>query len=163
MTNRAYRVSCIEGDGIGTEIFDAGRKVLDVLSEHHGMKFEFLSAPVGDRALADTGSALPRESLNTIRESDVCLKAPVGESANDTIVRLRQQLVLFANIRPAKNYSFIKSKFSGVDLIIVRENTEDIYVGRELEEDEGRKATALKIITEKASKRIARYAFELAL
>ncbi len=163
MTNRAYRVSYIEGDGIGPEILAAGRLVLDNLSEYYGLKFDFLPASVGDRTLRDTGSALPRESFNVIRESDVCLKAPVGESANDTIVKIRQELDLYANVRPAKNYPFIESKFSGVDLVIVRENTEDIYIGRELEEDEGRKATALKVITERASKRIAKYAFELAL
>ncbi len=163
MANRAYRVSYIEGDGIGPEILAAGRLVLDTLSEHYGIKFDFLPAPVGDRVLKDSGNALPRESFNVIKESDVCLKAPVGESANDTIVKIRQELDLYANVRPAKNYPFIESKFSGVDLVIVRENTEDVYIGRELEEDEGKKATALKVITDKSSKRISRYAFELAL
>ncbi|MGI0079332.1 MAG: isocitrate/isopropylmalate dehydrogenase family protein [Nitrososphaerales archaeon] len=163
MTNRAFRVSCIEGDGIGPEVFGAARSVLDTLSECYGLKFEFLPAPVGDLALKKTGSALPKESFNTVKESDVCLKAPVGESAKDTILKIRQELDLYANVRPAKNYSFIQSKFSGVNLAIVRENTEDLYVGREVEEEDGKKATALKVVTEKASKRIARYAFELAL
>ena len=156
-------MSYIEGDGIGPEIFLSARSVLETLVEHYGLKFEFLAAPAGDKTLKETGSALPRDSFNTIKESDVCLKAPVGESARDTILKIRQDLDLYANIRPAKNYPFIESKFSGVDLAIVRENTEDLYVGREFEENDGRTATALKITTEKASKRIAKYAFELAL
>ena len=86
----------------------------------------------------------------------------MGETAKDTIVFLRQELDLYANIRPAKNYSFIESKFSNVDMMIVRENTEDLYVGREFVENDGKKATAFKIVTEKASKRIAKVAFEMA-
>ncbi len=160
---RAYRVSCIEGDGIGPEIFFAARKVLDTISECCRISFDFIPAPAGDKALKQFGLALPKESLSAIRESDFCLKAPVGESAKDTIVFLRQELNLYANIRPAKNYPFVESKFSGVDLVIVRENTEDLYTGREFEENEGKKATALKVVTEKASKRIAKVAFELAL
>ncbi|MFI5421131.1 MAG: isocitrate/isopropylmalate dehydrogenase family protein, partial [Nitrososphaerales archaeon] len=87
----------------------------------------------------------------------------VGETAKETILFLRQELDLFANIRPAKNYPFIESKFRGVDLVIVRENTEDLYVGREFEENDGNKAVALKVVTEGASKRIAKTAFEIAL
>lgn len=163
MTSRAIRVSYIEGDGIGPEVLSAARSVLDSLSQYYDLKFDFLPAPAGDLTLRETGSALPMESFNAIKESDVCLKAPVGESAKDTILKIRQELDLYANVRPAKNYSFIQSKFSGVNLVIVRENTEDVYAGREVEEDDGRKATALKVVTEKASKRIARYAFELAI
>ena len=163
MTSRAYRVSFIEGDGIGPEVMRAARAILGTLSETFSLKFEFLPSPAGDRTLALEGSALPKDSFNTIKESDVCLKAPVGESAKDTILKIRQELDLYANIRPAKNYPYIQSKFSGVDLVIVRENTEDLYVAREVEEDEGRKATALKVVTSKATKRIAKKAFELSL
>lgn len=106
---------------------------------------------------------MPKSSYSIIRESDLCLKAPVGETALQTIIFLRQQLNLYANIRPAKNYPFIESKFRGVDLVIVRENTEDLYVSREFEENDGQRAVALKVITEEASKRIARVAFETAL
>ena len=160
---RAYRVSCIEGDGIGPEIFAAARAVLNTLSESFKITFDFIATPAGDKALKDFGEALPKQSYAAIRESDLCLKAPVGETARDTILFLRQELDLYANIRPAKNYPFIESRFRGVDLIIVRENTEDLYVGREFEEMEGKKAVALKVVTEEASKRIAKVAFELAL
>jgi len=160
---RAFRVSYIEGDGIGPEIFASSRSVLETLGECFKIIFEFVPAPAGDQAKKDFGEAMPKSSYSAIRESDLCLKAPVGETALETIIYLRQQLNLFANIRPAKNYRFIESKFRGVDLVIVRENTEDLYVSREFEEMEGRKAIALKVVTEEASKRIARTAFEIAL
>ena len=160
---RSYRISCIEGDGIGPEIFASARSVLETLSSCCKISFDFVSTPAGDKALKDFGEALPKTSFNAIKESDLCLKAPVGETAKDTIVFLRQELDLYANIRPAKNYSFIESKFSDVDMMIVRENTEDLYVGREFIENDGKKATAFKIVTEKASKRIAKVAFEMAL
>ncbi|HZW55863.1 MAG TPA: isocitrate/isopropylmalate dehydrogenase family protein [Nitrososphaerales archaeon] len=159
---RAYRVSFIEGDGIGPEILSASRSVLETLSECFNLNFEFIATPAGDRALAKTGEALPRESFIAIKESDVCLKAPVGETAKETILKIRQDLDLYANIRPARNYVFVESRFKNVDLVIVRENTEDIYVGREFEEHDGKRATALKVTTEKASKRIAKVAFEMA-
>ena len=159
---RAYRVSLIEGDGIGPEILAAGRSVLETLSECFNLSFEFISTPAGDRVLARSGEALPRESFIAIKESDVCLKAPVGETAKETILKIRQDLDLYANIRPARNYPFVESRFQNVDLVIVRENTEDLYVGREFEELDGKRATALKVTTEQASRRIARVAFEMA-
>jgi 3-isopropylmalate dehydrogenase len=159
----AYNISYIQGDGIGPELFASARSVLEVLGERFKMSFEFVPAPAGDAVLKASGEALPKSSFSTIRDSDVCLKAPVGETALQTIIYLRQQLNLYANIRPAKNYPFIDSRFQGVDLVIVRENTEDLYVSREFEEDEGRKAVALKVVTEEASRRIARVAFETAL
>jgi len=137
--------------------------VIEALGERFKIAFEFVAAPAGDGALRQFGEALPKPSYSIIRESDLCLKAPVGETALQTIIYLRQQLNLYANIRPAKNYRFIESKFHGVDLVIVRENTEDLYVSREFEENNGKKAVALKIVTEEASKRIARVAFEMAL
>ncbi|MDA4129787.1 MAG: isocitrate/isopropylmalate family dehydrogenase, partial [Thaumarchaeota archaeon] len=160
---RGYRLSYIEGDGIGPEIFASARSVLDTLVDSFKLCFEFVPAPAGDRALKDFGEALPKQSYSAIRESDLCLKAPVGETAKETILFLRQELNLYANIRPAKNYPFIESKFEGVDLVIVRENTEDLYVGREFEEMNGKKAIALKVVTEEASRRIAKTAFEIAL
>jgi len=162
--SRAYRVSFIEGDGIGPEIFASARSVLETISEcHPNLNFDFIPTPAGDTTLAKSGEALPRDSFIKISESDLCLKAPVGETARETIIKIRQDLDLFANIRPARNYDFIESKFSNVDLVIVRENTEDLYVGREFEEEDGRRATALKVTTEKASKRIAKMAFDTAL
>lgn len=158
-----YRISYIQGDGIGPEIFASAKAVVEVLGECFKIAFEFVPAPAGDAALKEFGEALPKSSYSVIRESDLCLKAPVGETALQTIIYLRQQLNLYANIRPAKNYPFIDNKFQGVDLVIVRENTEDLYVSREFVENDGKKAIALKVVTEEASRRIARVAFEMAL
>ena len=163
MPKKSYRVSYIEGDGIGPEIFASARSVLSVLGETCGLDFDWIAAPAGDRVKRELGTALPQDSIELIKQSEVCLKAPVGETALETIIFLRQELNLFANIRPAKSYPFVESKYSNVDLVIVRENTEDLYVSKEHEELEGKRAVALKITTEEASTRIAKVAFELAL
>jgi 3-isopropylmalate dehydrogenase len=160
---KTYKISYIEGDGIGPEIFSAAKSVLETLSEIFMIDFDLFPAPAGDKVLKASGVALPKDSFSVIRESDLCLKAPIGETALQTIIFLRQELDLFANIRPAKNYSFIESKFSNVDLVIVRENTEDLYVSKEHEELDGKRAVALKVVSEEASQKIARVAFETAV
>ena len=106
-------------------------------------------------------SALPDDVFESIQSSDACLKAPVGESAKDVIVTLRQKLDLYANIRPAKSYPNTPALRDDIDLVIVRENTEDLYTGQEFQVDDT--AVALRIISEKASKRIAKHAFETAM
>ena len=156
-----YRVSVIEGDGIGPHIVELTKQLLNFLGDRYGFSIQFLDAPAGDRVKEETGEALPRESLKTILSSDACLKGPVGETARDVIVYLRQRLDLFANIRPFKTYDGIKSKWSGVDFVIVRENTEDVYRGVEdVGEEHG---VALLVITRKATERIARVAFNMAM
>jgi len=110
--------------------------------------------------LKSHGDALPEESLQTIMKSDCCLKAPVGETAYDVIIRLRRELDLYANIRPAKSMPNVPCLNVKTDLVIVRENTEDLYSGLETGDDQ--KATATRVITRKACLRIAEYAFELA-
>jgi 3-isopropylmalate dehydrogenase len=114
----------------------------------------------GDAALAKTGKALPDETLDAIKKSDACMKAPVGESAADVIVVLRRMLDLYANIRPAKSYPNMPALKDNIDLVIVRENTEDLYTGQEF--DIADAAVAFRIISEKASRKIAKYAFEAA-
>jgi len=161
--SRTFKIACVEGDGIGPEVFAVGRSVLEALQEAYSLNFDLVPAPMGDRVLKERGEALPRDSFNRLKECDLCLKGPVGETAKDTVLRIRQELDLFANLRPARNYPFIKSQFTGVDMLIVRENTEDLYLGKEFEEDGGKKATAFKIVTEKACKRIAKYAFDSAV
>lgn len=102
--------------------------------------------------------ALPQDTVDAIRGSDACLKAPVGESAADVIVALRRMLDLYANVRPAKSYAGVPALRDDIDMVIVRENTEDLYVGQEFRADGA--AVALRIISESASERIARWAFE---
>ena len=156
-----YAVAFIEGDGIGPEQASATKVVLAKLEEAQGLSLNLVPVEAGDRALKEHGEVLSKESFDVIRKSDCCLKGPVGQSAFDVIIRLRRDLDLYANIRPAK--SLPKVTCIGppeTDLVIVRENTEDLYCG--LESADGEKATATRVITRKACRRIAMYAFELA-
>jgi len=156
-----YTVAFIEGDGIGPEQASATKAVLAKLEEIKRLTLNLVPIEAGDRALKEHGEALSEESFDVIQKSDCCLKAPVGQSAFDVIIRLRRDLDLYANVRPAK--ALPKVRCIGppeTDLVIVRENTEDLYSG--LESTDGEKATATRIITRKASRRIATYAFELA-
>ncbi|MDA4117005.1 MAG: isocitrate/isopropylmalate dehydrogenase family protein [Thaumarchaeota archaeon] len=155
-----YTISLIRGDGVGPEISEAALLVLEALQEKSRLRFTIKDSPAGDTCNEKTGVPLPESSLKTIRASDACLKAPVGETAADVVVRLRQTLDLYANIRPAKSLPNVPSLKPGIDMVIVRENTEDLYKGQEFEFDGG--VVALRTITRRASERIATRAFELA-
>ena len=155
-----YNISLVTGDGIGPEISESASSILETINDNMGIHFEIKKLEAGDTVLKKTGQALPDETFETIKNSDACLKAPVGESAKDVIVYLRRMLDLYANIRPAKSYPNMPSLRDDVDLVIVRENTEDLYTGEEF--DIGNASVAMRIITEKASKRIANYAFKIA-
>jgi len=156
-----YNISLITGDGIGPELSESAISILETLHDKLDVKTKINSVEAGDAALEKYGHALPDETFQSIKSSDACLKAPVGESAADVIVVLRRKLDLFANIRPAKSYPNVRSLGDNIDLVIVRENTEDLYTGQEFELEGS--AVAMRIITEKASKRIARHAFETAV
>jgi 3-isopropylmalate dehydrogenase len=155
-----YKISLITGDGIGPELSESAVSILNTIHDKTNIKFEITKLLAGDIALKETGKALPDETLETIKKSDVCLKAPVGESAADVIVVLRRLLDLYANIRPAKSYPHMPALRDDIDMVIVRENTEDLYTGKEF--SLGNASVALRIISEQASKRIAKYAFETA-
>lgn len=155
-----YKISLIRGDGIGPELSDAGISVIDKIQEKFGLEFSIKKLDAGDSALKKSGTALPDNVIEDIKDSDACLKAPVGESAADVIVVLRRVLDLYANIRPAKSYPNMHALRADVDLVIVRENTEDLYIGKEFEVDES--VVALRTISKRASSRIATKAFEIA-
>ncbi|MFB5597430.1 MAG: isocitrate/isopropylmalate dehydrogenase family protein [Nitrosopumilaceae archaeon] len=155
-----YNISLITGDGIGPEISKSAVTILDQINDKLDLKFSVKKLQAGDDALEKTGKALPNETIDSIKQSDACLKAPVGESAADVIVVLRRILDLYANIRPAKSYPHMPALRDDIDLVIVRENTEDLYTGKEFEVDNA--MVALRIISEDASKRIAKHAFEMA-
>jgi len=156
-----YRISVIEGDGIGPHIVSLTKNLLSFLADSYGFSLSFVDAPAGDKVKEEQGEALPRNSLEAILGSDACLKGPVGETARDVIVYLRQRLDLYANIRPFKTYKGVKSKWSGVDFVIVRENTEDVY--RSVEDVGRDHGVALLVITRMASERIAEVAAQMAL
>jgi 3-isopropylmalate dehydrogenase len=107
-----------------------------------------------------TGVALPKETVDIVKKSQACLFGAAGESAADVIVKMRQELDLYVNLRPIKSYPRTKCLFDNLDFVIVRENTEGLYIGREEYTEDG--ATALRVITRNASERICKFAFEYA-
>jgi len=157
----AYNITLIPGDGIGPEVIAAVRRVIDA----SGVKINWEIVEAGEAMIEKHGTPLPEYVLDSIKKNKVALKGPlttpVGEGFRSVNVTLRQSLNLFANVRPARNLPGIETRFQNVDLIIVRENTEDLYAG--VEHRVGNDAAeSIKIITREASRRIARYAFELA-
>ena len=150
------RIVVIPGDGIGKEVMDAAMLILQNLD----LPFSYEFYEAGDEAEKKYGKALPEETLEACRKSDAVLFGAAGETAADVIVRLRQELETFANIRPAKAIRGITCLYPGLDIVIVRENTECLYRGFEFEFDGV--TEAIRVITQEASERIARYAFELA-
>jgi len=158
---KTHTITLIRGDGIGPEISEA---VLHVL-EATRAPLSFEEAVVGRAAEKAEGEPLPEKVLDAIRRNRVALKGPVGTPIGKGFasvnVRLRQALGLYANLRPVRNLPSIESRFRNVDLVVVRENTEDLYSGLEHVVVPG-VVESLKIITEAASTRIARYAFDYA-
>lgn len=152
----------IRGDGVGPEQTESAKMILETLSDKSSTKLTINEVDAGDGALARYGKALPEESFKVIRSSQACLKGPVGESAADVIIVLRRDFDLFANVRPAKSYPNIAGLSPNVDLVTVRENTEDLYLGWEFNADDNT-VVALRITSEKASRRIAEYAFRMAV
>lgn len=156
-----HRVTLIPGDGIGPEVAEAARRVL----EASGAKIEWVRVEAGEAMLERYGTPLPDSVLEAIRETKVALKGPittpVGEGFRSVNVQLRQALDLYANVRPARSYEGIPSRYSGVDIVIFRENTEDLYAGIEHRIGDWA-AESIKIITRQASERIARAAFQYA-
>jgi isocitrate dehydrogenase (NAD+) len=158
----SHLVTLIPGDGIGPELAEATTRVLDAT----GIGFEWESVEAGEAAIATHGTPLPDLVLESVRRTGVGLKGPittpVGSGFRSVNVGLRQALGLYANLRPAKSMKGVTSRYDDVDLIIVRENTEDLYAG--IEHMVGRDAAeSIKIITREASERIARFAFEYAV
>lgn len=155
-----YKIALIRGDGIGPEQANATIYVLSTLKDVLSLDFELIEAEAGDKCKEERGSPLPDETIEILRRSHACLKGPVGETAADVIVKLRQMFDLYANVRPARSLPNTPSIKPNIDLIIVRENTEGLYKGYEYELDGV--AIALRVITKRGCERIARYAFDLA-
>jgi 3-isopropylmalate dehydrogenase len=156
-----YKISLIPGDGIGPELSEATLKVLEATEMKFGLKFNIIEAPAGDIALETLGAALPADTVEKVKNSHACMKGPVGESAADVIVKLRYIFDLYANLRPIKTYPAVAAARPDIDMLFVRENTEDVYKG--LEFTIGNDTTlCLRVITRQNSERIARKAFEMA-
>ena len=157
-TKDKYQIAVVPGDGIGKEVMEATLFVLDSLD----IDFDYVYGDAGDECLEKTGAALPGETLDIIRNSDACLFGAAGETAADVIVKIRQEMKMFANLRPVKTYPNTNALFDNIDFMIVRENTEGMYIAdEESYTDDG--AIARRIITKKAEKRIIDYAFNYAV
>ena len=156
-----HKITLIPGDGIGPEVTGATISVLRAT----GFEAEWETFVVGAEALSRFGDPLPQDLIDSIKRNKIALKGPVatpiGTGFVSSNVRLRKALDLYANLRPIKSLKGAPSRYENVDLIVVRENTEDLYSGLEHEVVPG-VVESLKIITDKASRRIARYAFEYA-
>ncbi len=155
----AHRVTLIPGDGIGPEVTDAVVRIIEAA----GVAIEWDRQEAGLEAVRLHGATLPQRLLDSITANGVALKGPVttpvGEGFTSVNVGLRKTLDLYANLRPVKNLPSVPSRFENVDLVIVRENTEDLYAGLEHQVAPG-VVESLKVITASASQRIARFAFE---
>jgi isocitrate dehydrogenase (NAD+) len=153
-----HTITLIPGDGIGPEVTEAVLRILD----SSGVSIGWERHAAGVASLERSGQALPIELVESIRRNKVALKGPVttpiGQGFTSVNVGLRKALDLYANLRPVWNLPGVRSKFDDVDLVIVRENTEDLYAGLEHVVVPG-VVESLKIITERASTRIARFAF----
>lgn len=177
----AYRITLIPGDGVGPEVTEATRRVLEAT----GVSFRWDLADIGSKAQNTLGTPLPESVLASIRRNKVALKGPVttpvGSGFRSVNVALRKELGLYAGLRPCKTYPGAPSPYKNVDIIIVRENMEDLYAGIEFErgtpeaarlitlisETKGETVTedsglSIKLISDTASRRIVKFAFEYA-
>jgi len=156
-----YNVTLIPGDGIGPEVVSAAVRVLQAT----GVSFEWETHDAGLAALGKEGVPLPPKVLESVRRNGVALKGPtgtpIGGGHRSVNVELRKVLDLYANVRPVYTMPGVKSRYEDVDIVVIRENTEDLYSGLEHVVVPG-VVESLKIITEKASTRIAKYAFDYA-
>ncbi|GAB7338039.1 hypothetical protein MBLNU457_4408t1 [Dothideomycetes sp. NU457] len=171
MASRTLRIGLIAGDGIGKEVIPAGRRLLEALPSSLGLKFSFVDLDAGFETFQKTGAALPDKTVEILKnECDGALFGAVSSPTTPTpgysspIVALRKKLDLYANVRPVKSVANPIFK-DPIDLVIVRENTEDLYVKEEKTYDtpNGKVAEAIKRISERATSRIATMAGDLAL
>ena len=150
----AHRVTLIPGDGIGPEVVDAARRCVDAT----GVKIEWEEALAGEIALKEKGSLLPDSTLESIRRNKVALKGPIttpiGTGFRSVNVAIRHALDLYACVRPAKTYTGVKSNYKDIDLLIVRENSEDLYAGIEFEEGKPETRDLIKRIEDYSKKKI---------
>jgi isocitrate dehydrogenase (NAD+) len=162
---KQHTITLIPGDGIGPEVTNAVVRILEGAAAATGASFQWESYAVGAEAFERFKEYIPRELYHSIERNRVALKGPVttpiGGGFASINVTLRKQFELYANFRPIRNLPGTQTRYPGVDLVIVRENTEDLYVGLEHEVVPG-VVESLKIVTEKASTRIAKFAFDYA-
>jgi isocitrate dehydrogenase (NAD+) len=159
---RKYRIAVIPGDGVGPEVIEASILVLNALMEiEPELKLDLIKGDVGELAFEKYGNPFPDETLQLIKGAKAVLFGAVGKYGREVILPLRQGFDLFANVRPLYTFTGVPSLRQNADIIIVRENTEDVYKGIGYCIDDSQ-FVALRIFTKKGMERIIRYAFELA-
>ncbi|MBI4281074.1 isocitrate/isopropylmalate dehydrogenase family protein [Candidatus Uhrbacteria bacterium] len=149
-----YPITVIRGDGTGPELTEVVLKVLEAT----GVKFQWEILDAGENVMAQYGEPLPNQVVESIKRNKVCLKGPittpVGKGFRSINVRLRQDLDCFANLRPAKRYAGVRSRYETVDLVIIRENIEDLYAGIEFEQGRSETRTLIETIETLSKKKI---------
>ena len=157
-----HTITLINGDGIGPEISKSVQEIIKA----SGLEIDWDVQTAGADVIEAEGTPLPERVLNSIKKNKVALKAPVttpiGKGFRSVNVQLRKSLDLYANLRPCKNLPGVETRFKDVDIVVVRENTEDLYAGVEEQIDENT-AHSIKIITREASERICKFAFDYAV
>lgn len=157
-----HNITLIKGDGIGPEISDAVLRIIEAA----GVDINWDIQTAGADLIETEGTPLPDRVLNSVKKTKIALKSPVttpiGKGFRSVNVQLRKELDLYANLRPCYNLPNVKTRYDNVNIVVVRENTEDLYAGIERQVDENT-AESIKIITRNASERIAKFAFDYAL
>lgn len=155
-------ITMINGDGIGPEISESVMRIISA----SGLNINWDIQTAGEDVIKQEGTPLPQRVIDSIKKNKVTLKAPVttpiGKGFRSVNVQLRKSLDLYANLRPCKNLPSVKTRYDNVDIVVVRENTEDLYAGIEKQVDEDT-AESIKIITRKASERICKFACDYAV
>src|SRR6201996_4184185 len=155
------QVTLIPGDGIGPEVVNAAVEAIEAA----GAKLAWERAAAGAGAVPTHGTPIPAQTLESIRRTRLALKGPlatpIGEGFRSVNVALRKEFELYANVRPARSFAGVETRYTGVDLVVVRENTQGLYSGVEHFIDEERSAAeAISIITRKGANRVLEYAFD---
>ena len=155
-------ITLIKGDGIGPEITDSVIKIINAA----GVAIDWDIQTAGADVIEQEGVPLPKRVIESVKKNKIALKSPVttpiGKGFRSVNVQLRKELDLYANLRPCYNLPNVKTRYDKVDIVVVRENTEDLYAGIERQVDEDT-AESIKIITRSASERIAKFAFDYAI
>ena len=166
MSTKTHKVGILPGEGIGPEVVDATLMVLDALQKVEPVRLEYLKGEAGAYCIEKYGTNLPKQTVEMLKKTEACLKGPMTTpeepgSPRSVAVTLRSIFDLYANVRPARTLPNVSSLKPGIDMIIVRENTEGLYAGKEFEAAPG-VGIAMRIITKAASERVAKFALELA-
>ncbi|RLG96099.1 hypothetical protein DRO29_05195, partial [Candidatus Bathyarchaeota archaeon] len=165
--SRAYRIAVLPGDGVGPEVVDAAVRVLKAVEEAvGGFRLNLLYGEAGYNCIEKYGTNIPSQTIEMLKGTDACLKGPMTTPEEpgappSAAVTIRKLFKLYANVRPCRSLPGVPSIKPNIDLVVVRENTEGLYFGREFEVSKGF-GGAMRVITERASKKVAKLAFEIA-